>query len=77
MAPDVRFGSKADMARSNCDVRFTPNSGHPSTQSKCLLWAISGPMHCNKRVAEAFAFYPSKRSSGRSDYREVGHRPQY
>ena len=38
---DVRFGSEADMARSNCDVRFTPNSGHPSAQSKCPLWAKS------------------------------------
>jgi hypothetical protein len=25
---DVRFGSKADMNRSNRDVRFTPKSGH-------------------------------------------------
>jgi hypothetical protein len=25
---DVRFGSKADMSRSNRDVRFTPESGH-------------------------------------------------
>jgi len=25
---DVRFGSKADMNRSNRDVRFTPESGH-------------------------------------------------
>jgi hypothetical protein len=25
---NVRFGSKADMARSNGDVRFTPKSGH-------------------------------------------------
>ena len=28
----VRFGSEADMARSNCDVRFTPESGHLTTQ---------------------------------------------
>jgi hypothetical protein len=35
---DCRFGSKAAAARSNCDVRFTPNSGHPSAQSKCPLW---------------------------------------
>ena len=27
------------MAASNSDVRFTPNSGHPSAQSKCPLWA--------------------------------------
>ncbi len=45
---DVRFGSEADMARSNCDVRFTPNSGHPSAQSKCPLWAKSRLMHCSK-----------------------------
>jgi hypothetical protein len=25
---DVRFGSKADMALGNRDVRFTPKSGH-------------------------------------------------
>jgi hypothetical protein len=28
MAVNVRFGSKADMNRSNRDVRFTPKSGH-------------------------------------------------
>jgi hypothetical protein len=26
---DVRFGSKADVARSQADVRFTTKSGHP------------------------------------------------
>jgi hypothetical protein len=36
---DVRFGSEADMQRLSFDVRFTPESGHPSAQSKCLLWA--------------------------------------
>jgi hypothetical protein len=25
---NVRFGSKADMTLSRCDVRFTPESGH-------------------------------------------------
>jgi hypothetical protein len=30
------------MAQSNSDVRFTPNSGHSSAQSKCPLWAITG-----------------------------------
>jgi hypothetical protein len=37
-APHVRFGSKADMTLLNFDVRFTPNSGHPSAQSKCPLY---------------------------------------
>jgi hypothetical protein len=45
---DVGFGSEADMARSNCDVRFTPNTGHPSAQSKCPLWTNSGLMHRSK-----------------------------
>ena len=36
--------SKADMTLLNFDVHFTPNSGHPSAQSKCPLWARSG--HC-------------------------------
>jgi hypothetical protein len=39
---DVRFGSKADVTLSNFDVRFTPNNGHPSAQSKCPLWAKNG-----------------------------------
>jgi hypothetical protein len=30
------------MARSNCDVRFTPESGHSPTRSGCPLWANSG-----------------------------------
>jgi hypothetical protein len=30
------------MNRSNRDVRFTPESGHPSAQYKCPLWAKSG-----------------------------------
>jgi hypothetical protein len=28
VSADVAFGSKADMAESNRDVRFTPESGH-------------------------------------------------
>jgi hypothetical protein len=45
---DVRLGSKAEMTPSDCDVRFTPNSGHPSAQSKCPLWAKSRLMHRSK-----------------------------
>jgi hypothetical protein len=41
---DVRLGSEADMAASICDVRFTPESGHPMRHSECLLCANSG--HC-------------------------------
>jgi hypothetical protein len=39
--------SKADVTLLNFDVRFTLNSGHPSTQSKCPLWAKSRLMHCS------------------------------
>jgi hypothetical protein len=39
---DVRIGSKADLAPSNCDVCFTPKSGHSSRQSECLLYAKIG-----------------------------------
>jgi len=28
LAADVRFGSKAEIARCQADVRFTPKSGH-------------------------------------------------
>jgi hypothetical protein len=44
---NVRFGSKADVTLFNFDVRFTPNSGHPSAQSKCPLWANSRLMQCS------------------------------
>ena len=37
----VADGSKADVTLLNFDVRFTPESGHPSAQSKCPLWATS------------------------------------
>jgi hypothetical protein len=39
--PKVRFGSKADMTPSNCDVRFTLESGHSWTPSQCPSWAKS------------------------------------
>jgi hypothetical protein len=40
--PDVRFGSKADMAALFGDVRFTPESGHGSERDGCPLSANSG-----------------------------------
>jgi hypothetical protein len=46
---DVRFGSKADVAASICDVRFTPESGHSPTRSGCLLGAKSRLMHRSKQ----------------------------
>src|SRR5271169_948509 len=39
---NVRFGSKADVRRSCCDVCFTPESGHDSDIAPCPLSAKSG-----------------------------------
>jgi len=30
LRPDVRFGSKADIREHSINVRFTPESGHPT-----------------------------------------------
>jgi hypothetical protein len=37
ITPDVRFGSKADMATSLRDVRFTPESRHSSARAMSAL----------------------------------------
>src|SRR5271166_402736 len=50
----VRLGSKADVTESNRDVRFTPESGHPSPLSECPLWAISDILH-RRKTASLFA----------------------
>jgi hypothetical protein len=42
LARKVRFGSKADMAASDLDVRFTPESGHVRRNVGCPLRANSG-----------------------------------
>src|SRR5215203_7293004 len=39
--PDVRFGSLADIGGSNCDVRFTPESGHQSRALDVLYLLIA------------------------------------
>jgi hypothetical protein len=39
--PNVRLGSKADIASIKCDVRFTPKSGHWRAIVECPLWANS------------------------------------
>src|SRR5271169_3996126 len=36
---DVRFGSKAEVARSSWDVRFSPESGHETDIVRCPLSA--------------------------------------
>jgi len=40
---ELRDGSKADITVWLCDVRFTPESGHSSAQSRarlCLTWPV-------------------------------------
>src|SRR6516165_7144037 len=39
--PEVRFGSKADIAASLINVRFTPKSGHQQSALGCPLCAKS------------------------------------
>ena len=46
---DVRFGSKAEVKTLYFAVRFTPESGHRSRLSECLLCAKSGLMHRSKK----------------------------
>ena len=41
----VSYESKADVTLLNFDVRFTPESGHSSAQSKRPLWAKTKLMH--------------------------------
>ena len=40
---NVRFGSLADIAARDGDVRFTPANGHSQCLHQCLLSAISRP----------------------------------
>jgi hypothetical protein len=40
-APDVRFGSLADIVQRLRHVRYSPQSGHSPARSTCLLCAIS------------------------------------
>jgi hypothetical protein len=47
---NVRFGSKADVARDKLNVHFTPNSRHWNPVGQCPLCAKSRLMHCNNRL---------------------------
>ena len=51
---NVRFGSKADIAECETNVRFTPKSGHSLRRLERPLCARSGLMHrSNFVVAES------------------------
>ena len=60
---DVRFGSLADILAVNCDVRFTPESGHSAVQDKYPLSANSGHS-LNYLVGAACADATANRSTG-------------
>jgi hypothetical protein len=54
----VRFGSGADIARHQANVRFAPESGHRATRPACPLCAISGHnavQQINTRLSSIFA----------------------
>jgi hypothetical protein len=50
----VRFGSKADIADCEANVRFTPKSGHSSAQLACPVEDLSSP----ERYWSGFAVWP-------------------
>jgi hypothetical protein len=60
---DVRFGSLVDILAVNCDVRFTPESGHSAVQDKCPLSANRGHS-LNYLVGAACAGATANRSTG-------------
>ena len=45
----MRQLNAADIAECPTNVRFTPESGHPSTSSRCPFWAKSGHRDCFRR----------------------------
>ena len=49
-AAHVRFGSKADIAEYETNVRFTPKSGHSLRRPSCPLCAKSGPSTMQQKV---------------------------
>ena len=49
--PPIGVKSVACAARSNCDVRFTPERGHQRSALGCPLCAKSGLMRCSNRPA--------------------------
>ncbi len=40
-APDVGFGSKADLTAARLDFRFTPDNGHAAATLRCRIWQTS------------------------------------
>src|SRR6516165_8282970 len=61
---DVRFGSKADVARCQADFRFTPESGHSLSELGCLLCAKSGHSAVRRNtpapLAKAHSAFPDR-----------------
>jgi hypothetical protein len=45
----TRFGSKADIAERESNVRFTPESGHQLSEFGCPLCAMCGRLRVGKK----------------------------
>jgi len=56
-AAHVRFGSKADIARDQVNVRFTPKSGHWNSAAKCPLCADNFAINEAPNVLQEFGGY--------------------
>jgi hypothetical protein len=68
----VGCGSKTDICSANCDVRFTPQSGHVRCNWGCPLWAIFGPMQCSNNPNENERPAPGgSRTQPASDFRDL------
>src|SRR6516165_6885831 len=70
--PNVRFGSKADIARCQADVRFTPKSGHWFRMLGCSLSAKSG----HSALAVKNVVIRSPRRRGREAWTELNCKAQ-
>src|SRR6516165_12320643 len=55
---DVRFGSKADIAECETDVRFTSKSGHWNLVAKCLVCARKRHWPKSAQIGEYYVLAP-------------------
>src|SRR5215467_10199104 len=64
---NVRFGSKADIARDQLNVRFTPKSRHWLSAAGCPLCAKAKPLdNLNQKVTASHSSYDSPGTTKRS-----------
>ena len=70
MTADVQFGSKADIARCQADVRFTPESGHWNSVVECPLCAKSGHYTLQQKTSLFDHLVGAGKQRRRHDYAE-------